>query len=251
MKVTDLWRHPIKSHGRERLQQVALTKGKTMPFDRVWAVAHEAAKIDWDTANPTWEKCANFSRGSKAPSLMAIDAAVDETTNTIELTHPDLPNLTINPDVSEDAAKLIEWVRPICPADRAQPERLYKADGRGLTDSDFPSVSINSINSLKALSERAGVDVSPLRFRGNIWIDDATPWAELDWVDQEIQIGTARLKVIERTERCKATTSNPVNGQIDLDILDVLQNNWGHLDFGVRAIVIESGDIKIGDTVSL
>jgi len=33
--------------------------------------------------------------------------------------------------------------------------------------------------------------------------------------------------------------------------LDVLQNNWGHLDFGVRAIVIESGDIKIGDTVSL
>ncbi len=251
MKVADLWRHPIKSHGRERLDQVTLTEGKTMPFDRAWAVAHDAAKIDWNLPEPTWAQCANFSRGSKAPSLMAINAAVDETANQITLTHPMLETLTINPDIEADAIRLIEWVKPICPTDRALPERLYKVPGRGMTDSDFPSVSINSFSSLEALSEKAGTDVSPLRFRGNIWIEGAPPWAELDWVDQDIQIGSATLKVIERTERCRATTSNPDTGKIDLDALNVLKDNWGHLDFGVRAIVVKSGDVKIGDTVSL
>lgn len=247
MKVTDLWRHPIKSHGREKLERVALTRGQTMPFDRIWAVAHEAAKILPDTKR--WAPCANFSRGSKAPSLMAINARMDEANTTITLTHPSRPDLTINPDLPQDAAKLIEWVTPLCPADRAQPQSLYSAAGRGLTDSDFPSVSLNSHASLRALSEKAGQPVSSLRFRGNIWIDDAEPWAELDWVGREIQIGGARLKVIERTERCKATTANPESGKIDLNTLDVLQNNWGHLDFGVRAEVIESGEIKIGDPV--
>ena len=39
-----LWRHPIKGHGREALETVDLTEGRTMPWDRRWAVAHEAAK---------------------------------------------------------------------------------------------------------------------------------------------------------------------------------------------------------------
>ena len=44
--VSSLWRHPIKSHGREALEQVTLSAGQTMPGDRVWAVAHEASKAD-------------------------------------------------------------------------------------------------------------------------------------------------------------------------------------------------------------
>lgn len=249
MQVAHLWRHPIKSHGREALSAVTLTKGKTMPFDRAWAIAHEAAKLDWD--NPEWAPCANFSRGSKAPSLMAINAELDEPTNTLTLTHPGRPKLTINPDIDTDAARLIEWIKPLCPTDRAQPAKLFKVPGRGLTDSDFPSVSINSFSSLADVSQKAGTQVSELRFRGNLWIEGAQPWAELDWIGQEVQIGQARLRVIERTERCAATTSNPETGKIDLDTLKVLRDNWGHQDFGVRAEVIESGEIKIGDQVSL
>ncbi len=45
--VTDIFRHPLKSHGREALQLVALSRGETMPWDRCWAVAHEASTARW------------------------------------------------------------------------------------------------------------------------------------------------------------------------------------------------------------
>jgi len=249
MKIAQIWRHPIKSHGREALDRVMLTKGQTMPFDRVWAIAHEAAKVNSD--DPAWAACANFSRGSKAPSLMAINSQMDEATNVITLTHPNLPTISINLDTPEGANEMIDWVKPICPTERAQPATVYKVPNRGLTDSDFPSVTINSMNSLQDLSDRIGTEVSQLRFRGNLWIENAEPWAELDWVGQTIQIGEARLKVIERTERCTATSSNPVTGDRDIDMIKTLKDNWGHQDFGVRAEVIRSGSIQIGDPVQV
>lgn len=248
MNVTEIWRHPIKSHGREQLDTVQLTQGQTMPFDRTWAVTHEAAKVDWEA--PEWARCANFSRGSKAPSLMAINAKLGSD-GRVTLTHPDRPSITFNPDEPEDADSFIDWVLPLCPTDRALPKKLFKVPGRGMTDSDFPSVSINSVSSLKDLSQKAGTEVSQLRFRGNIWIDGIEPWNELDWVGKEVQVGTARLKVIERIERCMATTANPETGQRDLPTLELLEKNWGHIDFGIRAEVVQSGEVRVGDTATL
>jgi len=65
-----IWRHPIKAHGREEMQAAELTPGQTLPGDRAWAVAHEAANAD----GSAWARCANFSRGAKATTLQAISA---------------------------------------------------------------------------------------------------------------------------------------------------------------------------------
>lgn len=45
-RVAHIRRHPVKSHGSEPLAQVALTAGRTLPGDRRWAIAHEAARTD-------------------------------------------------------------------------------------------------------------------------------------------------------------------------------------------------------------
>ena len=103
--VAHIWRHPIKSHGREALERVTLTQGSTMPWDRAWAVAHSQAKTD----GSNWAPCINFSRGSKAPALMAISARLDETERQITLTHPDRPPITFRPD--DDPADFLAWVR--------------------------------------------------------------------------------------------------------------------------------------------
>ena len=243
--VTSIWRHPIKSHGRERLEHVTLNAGQTMPWDRVWAVAHEASKAD----GAEWVPCANFSRVSKAPALMAISATLDEASETLTLSHPNRPDLQFSPD--RDVAAFLDWVRPLMPEDRAASARIIRVPGRGMTDTPFPSVSINSHASLHALSEAAGEPVSPLRWRGNIWITGAEPWAERDWIGAEIKIGGTRLAIREHVVRCPATTANPATGERDLDTLGLLNKNWGHQDFGVYAEVLESGPIAIGDTVEL
>lgn len=243
--VTGIIRYPLKSHGREDLPRVTLEAGTSMPWDRVWAVTHDAAKVE----PGEWAACVNFSRVTKAPALMAITAQFDETSETLTLSHPDRPDLTFRPD--GEAQKLIDWVMPIVPQNRALPKDIIRLKGRGFTDSDFPSVTLCNHASHRAVEEVAGQALSIHRWRGNIWIEGDDAWAERDWIGKDIRIGSAILRPRENTERCLATTTNPENGVRDVDLLGVLHKTWGHRDFGVRAEVIQGGEIAVGDKIRL
>ncbi|WP_340288001.1 hypothetical protein [Sulfitobacter pontiacus] len=59
--VTQLYRHPLKSHGREELDHTAPSTGQSMPWNQTWAVAHGAARLDGNE----WWHCANLSPGQK------------------------------------------------------------------------------------------------------------------------------------------------------------------------------------------
>lgn len=243
--LTHIWRHPIKSHGAEALETVALTAGETMPWDRAWAVVHALSEVD----GSNWVPCGNFSRGAKVPSLMAIRATLNERDNTLTLAHPDRPEITFDPDTGSDV--FLDWVRPIMPADRTGSARIVKAAERGMTDTDFPSISLNNLASNQAVSSAIGADLSPLRWRGNLWFDGLKPWEEFDWVGKRVRIGKAEFEIKERITRCMATTANPDTGKRDADTLDVLQNNWDHKQFGVYGVVVTSGQINLGDEIEV
>ncbi len=243
--IANIARHPIKSHGREDLASVMLAAGQGLPFDRHWAVAHDAAKLV-----DGWNPCVNFARGAKAPGLMAVSARLDEGARKVTLTHPDKADLTFAPDNADDLARFLDWVQGLNPAGRAQPARIVKA-GVAMTDTDFPSVSIFGLASNRDLSAQMGQDLSPNRWRGNLWVDGLAPWAEFDWVGRDVQIGDAVLHVQERIVRCKATSANPATGQIDADTLGALNDGFGHQDFGVYARVIVAGAVTVGDSVTL
>ncbi|MGR3617015.1 MAG: MOSC domain-containing protein [Paracoccaceae bacterium] len=245
--LTHIWRHPIKSHGRETLEQVHLTAGQTMPGDRIWAVAHDQSTAD----GTKWVPCQNFSRGSKAPKLMAIDARLDETNGQVQLSHPDRPKLNFHPEDPDDAAQFLEWVQPLMPETRARSARIIRVPGRGMTDSDFPSITLCNQASHRAVEQALGHDLAMERWRGNIWFDGMPEWIEFDWIGREIQVGDAVVIPRERTERCLATTANPENGQRDVDTLGVLTSQWGHNDFSVRAEVVKSGNLHIGDEIKV
>lgn len=241
--VTEIWRHPIKSHGRERLSSVMLSAGKALPLDRVWAVAHERSKAD----GSEWVSCGHFCRVAKIASLMAVTSTYDEDNGLITLQHPDRKPLSFDPD--HDDAEFIAWISAIVPEDTLQPARLIRAQGPAFTDSDFPSVTLCNHASHRAVEQRVGRPLSHLRWRGNIWIDGLAPWEEFDWDGRDVRIGETVLRVRERTDRCKSTHSNPETGKRDADVLSAL-DSWGHQDFSVRAEVIEGGQIREGDEVS-
>jgi uncharacterized protein len=241
MTLAHIVRHPIKSHGREELAAVALMAGQCLPFDRHWAVAHDAAKLTGG-----WVPCVNFARGAKAQSLMAITVRLDEDTREVTLTHPDAGDITFRPDYPADLHRFLAWVTPLNPPDRAQPAHITSLP-RAFTDSDFPSVSILSLASLRDLSARMGQDLSIHRWRGNLWLDGAEAWAEEAWVGKQLRIGNAVLQVRERITRCKATTADPDTGRVTADTLGGLQSNFGHTDFGVYAVVINGGTLRVGD----
>jgi uncharacterized protein YcbX len=246
-RLVSIQRHPLKSHGREALAEVSLRPGAALPWDRHWAVAHEAARIE----DGAWAACRNFSIGSKAPALMAISAELDEARAEITLRHPERPEITFAPDDPNDAARFLAWVRPLCPPDRAQPERIVSIRDVALTDTDYPSVSILSLASNRALGQALGCDLSPLRWRGNLWLDGLDPWAERTWPGRRIRIGEVVLAVRETILRCLATTANPETGRRDADTLGALDALHQAREFGVHAVVETGGTLRCGDEVEL
>lgn len=245
--LAHIFRHPIKAHGREALASVLLSAGACLPWDRHWAVAHGRSKFD--LAQPDWTPCSQFQRGARTPGLMAIEARFDEATGVMVLTHPDLPVLEFRHET--EAAALIDWLAPISPEGDFRPAALVSAPGRGMTDSDFPSISINSLSSNAALAQHMGADLSIHRWRGNLWLEGFAPFAEMELIGRELRIGDARLRVEERIGRCKATTANPATGEVDVDTLAGLRSLTGAQEFGVYAVVTAPGRIAPGAMVEV
>ena len=249
IKVDALWRHPIKSHGREALDTVTLITGQTMPWDRHWAVTHERSKFDAD--NPAWIMCRNFMIGVSTPGLAGLWATLDTDTRTITLRHQDLGKIAFRPDDSDDVARFVQWVSPLCPPDKFQPNGIVAAPERGMTDTDYPTISIMNTASHAAVVDRLGKPFEPERWRGNVWVDGPSAWEEHAWVGHDLQIGSATLRVSERIERCAHTTANPQTGLRDTDTLGALRDGWGHQDFGIYAEVLSGGKIDLNDEVKV
>jgi uncharacterized protein YcbX len=198
---------------------------------------------------PAWAPKLQFLRGWGSPDLMAISCRSVPEVGEITLSHPRRPTGTFRPDDPADAVRLIDWLRPLWPANRPEPARVIRVPGQALTDQDQPLVSINGLSSLADLSRHMGQDLSIHRFRGNVWVEGWAPWAELDLIGREIAIGTARLRVEEPIGRCRATGANPETGAQDADTMAALEAGYGHTDFGVFARVIEGGTLRLGDEV--
>jgi len=89
--------------------------------------------------------------------------------------------------------------------------------------------------------------VDPLRFRANLYIDDAPPWEELSWAGRGVRIGSADLRVDRPIGRCAATNVDPQTAERDLNIPRTLQAGFGHTHMGVYATVTAAGDVAQGD----
>lgn len=247
--LAEIYRHPVKSLGEEALDEVRLEPGRSLPWDRAWAIAHGAS--DWDAEHPQWLHCRNFVTQRHVTELAQSRMAWDDVARRLSLSHPDLPDLSIDPDAPGGAEALLDWIAPLARARQPGPYRLARLDDGAFTDGEDCHVSIASISSRQALAEIAGRPLEPIRFRMNLWLDGLAPWAELDMVGREIVIGEAQLTIVSRCERCRSTTANPQTGESDVPVPSLLRRHLGHLDFGVNAQVIAAGTIRRGDPARL
>lgn len=240
MSVTlaHIWRHPIKGIGSEACQRVELTSEGAVEGDRAWALLNAAAE-DIDA----WQPRRNFLQVASGPRLAAVTA---ETTATgVTLTHPDRSALHLDPATGGEA--LAAWIGDLWPAERPGPARLVQAPRQGMTDVEFPSVSIGNLASLKALSEYAGKPIDMRRFRINLWLDGLEPWAETDLLNGDIRLGDAHLSPVEPIERCRAPDADPISGDRDVAMLKLLTDGWSTRNFGVYFRVADPGTVSVGD----
>lgn len=243
-RLAHIVRHPVKSVGYQELDRAVLFEGRPMPFDRIWAVATEAAKFD--AAPEGWAAKMNFARGAAGGSLQAIRADFDEQSGAIILSHPERPEFTGT--LPADGEALVAWLRPLWPANRPALRGLVaRRDGGALTDVPGPWIALLNLASLAELGAAMGRDLSIHRFRGNLWLDGLPAWQEFDLIGRELTLGETRLRVEKRITRCVATTYDPATGAQDGDTLAALEAGWGHKDLGVYVSVLKGGAVARGD----
>lgn len=253
-RLEQIWRYPLKSIGRERLDRVRLTKGEKLPFDRHWAVLHEttleklAADLGDSDEIAGWMPKSAFLRGAAGPGLQGISGGIQD--GKLNLHHPDQGDITVDPCHPQDRDRLIDWLRPIWPTDKAAPARLISAP-EALTDTRKPFVSINSLDSLHAVETLLGQRLGTERWRGNLWIEGCEAFAEQDWIGRTLRIGDALLIIREAIGRCAATSVDTQTGRPDTDMVRTLTDAYGHANFGVYAEVIDCAEIAELNEVAL
>ncbi|WP_295042397.1 MOSC domain-containing protein [uncultured Paracoccus sp.] len=249
-RLAHIRRHPIKSIGGEGLDRVTLAPARRLPGDREWAVLTAAGERNAQASEcggqpDRWLPKSCFLRGVQSAAVQAISGGW--TGERLTLRQPTQPDLSFDPDTEGPA--LIDWLRPLWPANAPEPTRLVR--GAGIwTDQKWPWISILSLSSLADLEHRAGQPLGIHRWRGNLWVDGWAPWAERDLIGQVIRIGNVELRVTDQIGRCDATCANTETGERDIDMLATLERLYGHTDFGIFAEVVTGGDIALNDRVA-
>ena len=162
--VAQIWRYPSSRMGAKPYVCTA-SAGKTLPWDRHWAIARENSAAD----GSVWVPCQNFSRGAKAPLLMAINSNWDGICGKSSAPSR-FTRSAVQPDDVGDQKRFLEWSAPM-PENRAKSRAFDPRRECGLTDTDYPSISIGNLSSHRAVSQKLGRDLSVLLWRTNIWLD--------------------------------------------------------------------------------
>jgi len=249
MRVERITRYPVKGLSPEYLEEVELTEGEGVPHDRRFAFAQGDSAFD--TAKPAWMPKRNFACLMANARVAAIHSAYDPEANTLMLRAEARPPLLADLSTEAGRALAAAWITDFMGEEARGALRLAEAPGHAFTDIPAKAVSLIGLASVAELGERVGMALDPLRFRANVLFSGALAWAEFDWVERDVLLGRARLRVFKRIKRCAATEVNPETAERDAKPPKWLLQQYGHADTGVYAEVLEGGRVAVGDALEV
>ncbi|CAN7312276.1 MOSC domain-containing protein [Bosea sp. LjRoot90] len=250
MRVASLYRYPVKGLSPERLSRAELPTDGYFPGDRLFAI--ENGPSGFDPAEPVHQPKIKYLMLMRNESLACLHTRYDDGSGDLVIGH-DGAETRIATGAAAGQERLGSFFKTFMPEElRGEPRLLAAPDGYRFTDSRSGFVSIINLASIADLEGRLGVPVDPLRFRGNIMVEDLPAWAELDLVGRELTAPSGlRLSVIKRIERCAATNVDPVTGARDLQIPKALMKGYGHVDCGIYCRIIAGGALAEGERLTL
>lgn len=265
MRLSALYRYPLKSGQGESLQQITLDK-LGLDGDRRWMLVDEASGrflTQRAVARMSQLSALYNERGGltlSAPGHSAIDVAVPGA-------DAELRGVTIWRDtlrVPDAGAEAAAWVSDFVgkptrlvqvPLERARAtEAGYGKDDDQVAFADgFPLLLIGQA-SLEDLSQRVGRPLEMLRFRPNLVIEGSSAYAEDGW--KRVRIGDIEFRLVKPCARCILTTIDPQTGErsADREPLATLQQYRAEEDgamFGQNLVNDSNGRLEVGMPVTV
>lgn len=249
MRIEYLYRYPVKGLSAEALETVEVEADGAIPWDRAFALAQGNAGFDPD--RPEWLPKQNFMCQMENARAAKLRAFFEPRSGTLTLRNPDGTGLSANALTETGRAEIGAFLADFLGEEARGTPRFHHVQGHVFGDSRQPVISLIGLASVRDYESRVQARRHRRRFRANIWFSGAAPWAELEWVGRQIQLGGATLRIIKRIPRCPATEVNPITAERDAKPVAELRALYGHVDLGVYAEVVEGGRFAIGDSIEL
>lgn len=248
-RIVGIYRYPVKGLSPERLTSTLAQEGEALAFDRCYAIENGPGRFNADA--PAHLPKVNFLMLMRNERLAALKTQFDDDTHvlTVSRSGKSVARGALNTKVGRSIIE--QFMAAYMEGSLRGPPRIVSAPGHTFSDVAARCLHVVSLATVRELERLVGRPVDPLRFRPNLIVDGAEPWAEFQWIGSELLGGGARLQPFKRTERCAATNVDPTTGARDLDIPAVIARRWGHTDFGVYARVTAGGEIRDGDAVKI
>ena len=265
LRLSALYRYPLKSGKGETLAQISLDK-LGLDGDRRWMLVDEAsgrfltqrAVAQMSQLSALWNAQGGLTLA--APDHAPINVALPGSAAQLRGVTIWRDTLRV-PDAGDEAAA---WVSEFIgkptrlvqvPLDRARTTQAgYGKDDDQVAFADgFPLLLIGQA-SLEELSQRVGRPLEMLRFRPNLVIEGSEAYAEDGW--KRIRIGEVEFRVVKPCSRCILTTIDPQTGERsdDLEPLASLQKYRSQADgamFGQNLVNDSNGRLEVGMPVEI
>jgi MOSC domain-containing protein len=226
MRVTQLWRYPVKSMRGEVLKSTHFGHGG-IPFDRRFAL------VD-DTPESLRRGLQTTAR--QIPALLGYAASVADGSVVVQTPDGAVMDVT-QPGAAERLAKDTGL-------------RFALADDPAGANHDAADVLVINEASVRQFAAEWGHHIDLRRFRANVVIDGSAAFDEETWVGRKLRVGGAVLDVFSSCGRCVITTLDPETLVADPAFLKEMTQRHRTL-FGVYCAVSKPGDAGLGDECSL
>nr|WP_221382933.1 MOSC N-terminal beta barrel domain-containing protein [Actinoplanes polyasparticus] len=264
MRITALYTHPVKGCHRVEHDTVRVEPWG-LAGDRRWAMvdAEGVAITQRDAAVLTQLTVTPRPGGLllNAPGLppLAVDEPVDGPEEHVRVFRrkPPLPARVAEKEWSSRFlgcdARLV-WQAD--PSGRSIESHARPGEPVNLADG-FPVLLANEA-SLSALNDwlaEAGEEPVPMtRFRPNLVVGGAEPWAEDGWLGGRLRIGAMTFRAAKECSRCLVTTIDQETGETGRQPLRMLgeRRRFGNaLLFAINLIPDQTGELRVGDPVEV
>ncbi|MCY1142787.1 MOSC domain-containing protein [Actinoplanes sp. Pm04-4] len=264
MRITALYTHPVK--GCHRVEHAtARVEPWGLAGDRRWAMvdAEGIAITQRDTSLLTQLSVTPRAGGLllQAPGLAPLEVAepVDGPEEFVRVfrSKPPVPARVAEKEWSSQfLGRDVRLVWQADPAGRAIESHARPGEPVSFADG-FPLLLANEA-SLSALNDwlaEAGDEPVPMtRFRPNLVVGGAEPWAEDDWLGGRLRIGGLSFRAAKECSRCVVTTIDQETGEKGRQPLRMLGKRRRFetgLLFAINLIPDELGYLRLGDTVEV
>lgn len=141
--------------------------------------------------------------------------------------------------------------RPTDPEFSAPTDRVSFADAYPLLLTN--RASLDALNGW--ILEAGALEPLPMnRFRPNVVVGGAEPWAEDAWLGRRIRIGEVAFRAVKACSRCVVTTTDQETGERGTEPLRTLSRHrkvGSKVYFGMNLIPERPGRIAVGDPIAL